>query len=83
MILSIGDGYEIETSFTNEGIRWAQLWAPKTILRKAGLILYRGGEAAINECLDEFREIMGLAEDESNEWQRRENNGSISKSNTK
>lgn len=73
MILTIGDGYEIDTSFNDDGTLWASLWAPKTLLRnQTGSIMHREGPDSINECLDEFREIMGMDEDEINEWQRGE-----------
>ncbi len=75
MILKIGDGYEIDTSFDDAGNRWAQLWAPKTLLRDAGSIMHCDGPDCINECLDEFREIMGMGEDEINEWQRETKKG--------
>ena len=78
MILDIGQGYCIDTSVDDDDIRWAQLWAPKAVLNprygsmnpKKSILDVRGPDA-INLCLDEFREIMGMSEDEINDWQRK------------
>lgn len=70
MILNIGQGWSIDTSFTDNGIRWAQLWAPKDLSGPSRSIIDRDGPDSINECLDEFRNIMGMDEDELINWQK-------------
>lgn len=69
MILDIGKGWQIDTAHDDSGERWAQLWGPATLLSPAGRVFEWKGFDAVETCLDEFEQIMGMDDDQINVWQ--------------
>lgn len=66
MLLDIGRGWQIDTSINEDTDEpWADLW------HKGRVVMFQG-ENCLERCLNRFREIMDMCEDDINEWQREE-----------
>ena len=64
MILDIGQGWVIDTALDETtGEPWADLWNGK---RKAAY----SGPLCIEKCLNDFRSLTEMDDDQINDWQR-------------
>ena len=63
MILTIGQGWQIDTAVDEKGNPWADLW---NVTCRAAYT----GPGCIERCLDDFISFMKMNDDQINDWQR-------------